>query len=91
MLKIFFTRAVMLFFALVLFLAPVTVTAEEPININAADQEELQSLPNIGPALSERVVEHRERFPFEEKEDIMQVSGIGESTFQDIKDMITVD
>ncbi len=91
MLKAFFIRAVMLLFVLGLFLAPVSATAENLVNINTADQETLQSLPGIGPALSERVVEHRERFPFEAKEDIMQVPGIGESTYNDLKDVITVD
>jgi len=85
------TKLVILIFALTLFLAPVSATAEDLININTADEETLQSLPGIGPALSERVVEHRERFPFEEKEDIMQVSGVGESTYQEIKELIVVE
>ncbi len=85
------SKIVILFFALALFLAPVSALAEDLININTADQEELESLQGIGPALSERIVEHRERFPFEDKEDIKQVSGIGESIYEDIKEMIVVD
>ncbi len=85
------SKIVMLFFALALFLAPVSVLAEDLININTADQEELENLQGIGPALSERIVEHRERFPFEDKEDIKQVSGIGESIYENNKEMIVVD
>ncbi|WP_291319977.1 helix-hairpin-helix domain-containing protein [Desulfonatronospira sp.] len=84
-------KVVILFFALTLLLAPASSMAENLININTAEQKELQSLQGIGPALSERIVEHRERFPFENKEDIMQVSGIGESIYENIKDMIVVD
>ena len=84
-------KLVILIFALTLFLAPVSSMAEDLVNINTADGEELQSLQGIGPALSERIIEHRERFPFEDKEDIMQVSGIGESIYDNIKEMIVVD
>ncbi len=84
------SRIIVLVIALILFLAPAVVTADSIININTADAVELQTLTGIGPAISERIVEHRERFPFETIEDIMQVQGIGEGIFQDIKDYITV-
>ncbi|EFI34902.1 competence protein ComEA helix-hairpin-helix repeat protein [Desulfonatronospira thiodismutans ASO3-1] len=87
----FSLKVVILFFALTLFLTPASSMAGDHININTADQQELESLQGIGPALSERIVEHRERFPFEEKEDIKQVSGIGESIYENIKDVIVVD
>jgi len=74
---------------LALLVAPGTAVSGS-ININQADSEQLVTLPGIGPALAERIIEHREEFPFEAKEDIMQVSGIGESRFQEIKDMISV-
>ncbi len=77
--------------ALVLFLAPAGALAGSVVNINTAPAEELQSLTGVGPALAERIIEHRQEFPFESIEDIMQVSGIGETRFNEIKDYIAVE
>lgn len=61
------------------------------ININTASAEELDSLPGIGPTIAQRIVDYRdENGPFQTIEDIMNVSGIGPSTFDNIKDLITV-
>lgn len=68
-----------------------TVEAQPKININEAPVEMLQSLSGIGPALAQRIVEFREETPFEAIEDIKKVSGIGEATFEKIKDLITVE
>lgn len=68
--------------------------AEPPgkININTATAAELESLPRIGPALAERIIEYREaNGPFASIEEIMNVKGIGPATFEQIKDMITVE
>ncbi|MFO8032878.1 MAG: ComEA family DNA-binding protein [Desulfohalobiaceae bacterium] len=64
--------------------------SHELININTASEQELQELKGVGEAISERIVEYREEQEFEAKEDIMEVKGIGSSTFEDIKDQITV-
>jgi len=61
----------------------------EKININKASAVELTQLKRIGPKLSERIVEYREKHgPFERPEDIMQVRGIGPKTFELNKDRI---
>lgn len=61
------------------------------INLNAATQSDLESLPHIGPALAERIVAFRQaNGPFKTIEAIQDVSGIGPAIFADIKDMITV-
>jgi len=63
-----------------------------PININIATQTELESLPGIGPAIASRIIEYREsNGPFASIEAIQNVSGIGPATFDNIKDLITVD
>jgi competence protein ComEA len=62
----------------------------ERININTASLEELDSLPGIGPTIAQRIVDYRdENGPFQTIEDIMNVSGVGPSTFDNIKDLIT--
>ena len=61
------------------------------ININTATSEELQSLSGIGQAKAEAIIAYREdNGDFTSIEDITNVSGIGESTYEKIKDQITV-
>ncbi len=61
------------------------------ININTATQAELESLPRIGPATAQRIIEYRTaNGPFGRIEDIMNVRGIGPATFEQLKDLITV-
>lgn len=63
----------------------------QKININTATQEELESLPMIGPALAKQIIAYRTAHgPFEKIEDIVDVPGIGPKTFEVIKDLITV-
>jgi competence protein ComEA len=64
---------------------------EDLININTATLEELNSLPGIGPVLAQSIIDYRdENGDFLSIEEIMNVSGIGESTFEAIQDLITV-
>lgn len=61
------------------------------VNINIASKEELMQLEGVGSAYAEKIIEYREaNGPFEKPEDIMNVKGIGESTFNKNKDRITV-
>jgi competence protein ComEA len=64
----------------------------EKININKASAVELRQLKRIGPKISQRIVEYREKHgPFEMPEDIIKVKGIGPKTFELNKDRITVE
>ena len=62
-----------------------------PIDINTANEKELDALPGIGPAIAGRIVEYRSSQPFTKIEDIMQVKGIGEKKLAKIKELITVE
>ncbi len=60
------------------------------VNINTADQSELETLPGIGPNLAKRIVDYRQAHgPFAQIEEIMNVSGIGPALFEKIRDSIT--
>jgi len=64
---------------------------QAPININRASQEELESLPGIGPVLAQAILAYRsEHGPFKSIEAIQDVSGIGPRKFAEIEALITV-
>ena len=61
------------------------------INLNTATAEELESLPSIGPVMAKRIIEYRSiHGSFYNIEDIEEVKGIGEKTYEKIKALITV-
>lgn len=61
------------------------------ININKANETDLQTLPGIGASLAGRIVEYRDsNGKFNEIEDIKNVSGIGDSKYENIKNFICV-
>jgi competence protein ComEA len=61
------------------------------ININLADQSQLETLPGIGPSKSQKILKYREENgSFESIEEIMNIAGIAEKTFENLKDLITV-
>ncbi len=58
------------------------------ININTASVEELQYLPQVGPALAREIVKGR---PYKDPVDLKNVKGIGEVTFQKMQPRVKVD
>lgn len=71
--------------------APASGASGQLININTATQAQLESLPRIGPAIATRILDYRATIgAFTSIEQIMNVRGIGNSTFNAIKDLITV-
>jgi competence protein ComEA len=71
-------------------------TAEAPegstlINVNVASAEELETLPGIGEVLAATIIEYREENgPFTTVDQLVEVSGIGEVTLEEIRDLVTV-
>jgi competence protein ComEA len=62
------------------------------VNINTADAAALETLPGIGPTLAQRILDYRQAHGhFDRAEDIMEVSGIGEATFEKLSDHITTE
>ena len=60
------------------------------ININTADLYTLMSLPGIGEAYAQRIIDYRTaNGPFKNIEDIKNVEGIGEKRYESIKNLIT--
>ena len=61
------------------------------VNINTAGKEELMTLTGIGETRAEAILAYRqETGGFQAPEDLMQVEGIKEKTFEKLKDQITV-
>ncbi len=61
------------------------------VNVNTATVDQLQLLPRIGPAVAQRIVEHREKNgAFKSLEDLMLVRGIGEATFEQLKPYVAL-
>lgn len=66
------------------------INVQEKININTATKDELTSLNGIGEATANKIINYRNKNKFREIEDIMNVPGIGEAKFSNIKDYICV-
>jgi competence protein ComEA len=63
----------------------------DKVNINTATAEELDTLPGVGPSIAQRIIDYRTTHgPFQSIEDIKKVKGIGDATFEELKDKITV-
>lgn len=60
------------------------------ININTADLNELTSIPSVGEKTAQKIIDYREKKKFKKIEDIMNIEGIGENKFKNMKDYISV-
>ena len=64
---------------------------DKKVNINTANQSELDSLPGIGPSIAQKIIDYREENGnFKTIEELQNVKGIGDAKYEEIKDRVTV-
>lgn len=62
-----------------------------PINVNTASATELEALPGVGEVIAQAIVDYRtENGPFATVDQLLDVSGIGDATLENIRDLVTV-
>jgi competence protein ComEA len=66
-------------------------SASGKVNINTASLQELQTLPGIGETRAQAIISFREKNgPFEQPEQLKKITGIGDKTYERLKDKISV-
>lgn len=61
------------------------------VNVNTATPAELETLPGIGEVIAQAIVDHRtENGPFASVDQLLDVSGIGDATLENIRELVTV-
>jgi competence protein ComEA len=61
------------------------------LNLNTANQAQLEELPSVGPVLAQRIVAHRQtKGRFTSVRQLMEVSGVGPKKFEALKDLVTI-
>lgn len=62
------------------------------VHLNSATEAELQTLPQVGPAIAARILAYRsENGPFTAVDELLEVSGIGEVTLEQIRPYVSLD
>ena len=66
-------------------------TTSGPVNLNTADLAELDTLPGVGPATAQAIIDHRTRNgPFRSVEQLLEVKGIGPAKLAELRPRVTV-
>ena len=64
---------------------------ENTININIASQQELDTLPGIGPVMAGRIIDYRTQYGnFQSIDELAAVDGIGEITLNKLREFICI-
>ncbi|KFF60667.1 hypothetical protein JF66_02830 [Cryobacterium sp. MLB-32] len=60
------------------------------VNINTAAAADLDTLPHVGPMMAQRIIDYRTANGlFSSVDDLRNVTGIGDKTFESLKDLVT--
>ncbi|MGL5042854.1 MAG: ComEA family DNA-binding protein [Culicoidibacterales bacterium] len=68
----------------------VKITKGSQVNLNSATKKELMTLPSIGEKKADDIIKKRESAKFEAIEDLLEVKGIGATTFEKLRNEITI-
>jgi competence protein ComEA len=66
------------------------VTASAPLDLNTATVEQLDTLPGVGEVTAGRIIAYRSAHPFTSVDELLEVPGIGQRRFDQLKDLVTV-
>ena len=61
---------------------------KEPVDVNEASFEKLQTIPGVGRVMAGRIIEARKTKPFESVDDLRRVPGIGPKTLEKIRPFV---
>ena len=65
-------------------------TPSAPLDLNTATPEQLDTLPGVGEVTAGRIVTYRSAHPFTTVDELLEVPGIGQRRFDQLKDLVTV-
>jgi competence protein ComEA len=65
-------------------------TPSAPLDLNAATLEQLDALPGVGEVTAGRIIAYRSAHPFTAVDELLEVPGIGQRRFEQLKDLVTV-
>lgn len=60
------------------------------VNLNTASQQELESLPGIGPAMAVQIISRRQLKPFSRVEELLEIRGIGQAKLERLRALVRV-
>ena len=63
---------------------------KDRVNINQASLQDLLGIPGVGEKTAQKIIDYREKSPFQKPEDLKEVPGIGERKYEEMKDYLSV-
>ncbi len=71
--------------------SPTGSATGQPVNINMASADELDTLPGVGPTTAEAIIAYREQNgPFTSVDQLLDVRGIGDAKLEQLRDLVTI-